>query len=171
MSRLLALPLLPLLLAASLIGCARVDPTPYAPAEGSGYGYSDLKLGENSYRIEVRGNERTSKLTVEKQLTLRAAELALENGAERFVLTGVRTDRSAEKQPDSYISVPVKIGKYTSYSIQKIAGQTIVHYTATATAVFLTPDAEVSDDIEVYDANDVVQTLAALKTAPAASEQ
>ena len=49
-------------------------------------GYSDLKLNHNTYRISVQGNTYTSPEHANNIALLRAAELTLQNGAERFII-------------------------------------------------------------------------------------
>lgn len=61
--------------------------TPYGPASGSrDYGYSETRLADGSWRVEVSANTSTDRETVERHLLRRAAELTLENGAERFLI-------------------------------------------------------------------------------------
>jgi hypothetical protein len=61
--------------------------TPYGPASGSrDYGYSEMRLADGSWRVEVSANTSTDRETVERHLLRRAAELTLENGAERFLI-------------------------------------------------------------------------------------
>lgn len=61
--------------------------TPYGPAMGRGdYGYSETRLADGSWRVEVSANASTDSETVERHLLRRAAELTLENGAEQFLI-------------------------------------------------------------------------------------
>jgi hypothetical protein len=68
-----------------LAGC--VGGTPYGPAAGArDHGYSETRLEDARWRVEVSANASTDRETVERHLMRRAAELALENGAERFLI-------------------------------------------------------------------------------------
>lgn len=64
-------------------GCA----TKYQP-EGFTGGYSELQLSQDSYRISVAGNGYTSTKRAEEIALLRASELTLEKGFERFIVGG-----------------------------------------------------------------------------------
>lgn len=79
----LLLPALLLLLGA----CQAVQPTAYGPATvKNDYGYKDQQLDAETWRITVAGNTRTERDLVENQLLYRAAEIALANGADGFVV-------------------------------------------------------------------------------------
>lgn len=80
-----------LALAAPLLAtaCAAFGPTPYGPATGfPGYGYSDERLADGRWRIQVHGNPSTGAATLRDQWFLRAAEIALAQGAEGFNVVG-----------------------------------------------------------------------------------
>jgi hypothetical protein len=69
----------------ALAGC--IAATPYGPASGSrDYGYSETRLGDGRWRVQVSANTSTDRETVERHLLRRAAELTLENGGERFLI-------------------------------------------------------------------------------------
>jgi hypothetical protein len=71
----------------ALAGC--VGATPYGPASGSrDDGYSETQLGDGRWQVAVSANASTDRGTVERHLLRRAAELTLENGADRFVMVG-----------------------------------------------------------------------------------
>lgn len=80
-----------LLLAATLAACATA--TPYQPMK-DGVGYGEQKLEDNRYRVWFAGNSKTPREAVEDYVLYRAAELALENGYDYFVLS----DRSTEAE-------------------------------------------------------------------------
>lgn len=99
--------LLPLLLA--LGACSSMKPTAYAPATAeSAYGYKEQKLDENTWRVTVAGNSRTERELVENQLLYRAAEIALANGADGFVLLERDVERDVKYQTryDPYYAYP-----------------------------------------------------------------
>lgn len=75
----------------SFVGCATA--TPYQAQSGKDeYGYQDLKIDDNKYRIVFRGNSVTSRETVETYLLYRAAELTLENKFDYFVVREQQVD-------------------------------------------------------------------------------
>ncbi|MEN0653006.1 MULTISPECIES: CC0125/CC1285 family lipoprotein [Hyphobacterium] len=77
--------------AAVLAACA--TPTPYQAADRpGGYGYEQVSLESDRYRISFSGNSLTDRETVETYLLYRAAELALERGYETFTVVTRATD-------------------------------------------------------------------------------
>jgi len=83
-----------LALVALLALSACQKPTAYQPITAdSDYGYGDTKLDDNTWRVQVAGNSSTPRDLVENQLLYRAAEIALANGAEGFVLIDRETER------------------------------------------------------------------------------
>ena len=81
-------------LAAALALGACATATPYAPAGAeSRYGYSDVRLEQNRYRVTYSGNSVTSREQVEMSLLFRAAELTSQNGYDWFATVGRATDR------------------------------------------------------------------------------
>jgi hypothetical protein len=71
---------------------ACVSPTPYQPAPTRGFGYSEVRLDHNKFRVTFRGNAQTSRETVEDYLLYRAAELTLQNGFTHFIVIGRETE-------------------------------------------------------------------------------
>jgi hypothetical protein len=72
---------------AALSACA--TPTPYQASQGEqGFGYHEEAIEAGRVRLVFRGNSITERQTVEDYLLYRAAELALERGAEHFTLVG-----------------------------------------------------------------------------------
>jgi hypothetical protein len=70
-------------MAVSVAGCA----TPYKP-NGLMGGYSEVQLNADTFQVSVRGNAYTSNDRAQKIALLRAAELTLAAGAERFATLG-----------------------------------------------------------------------------------
>jgi hypothetical protein len=64
-------------------------------------GYEELRLSQDSFQISVRGNSYTSPEKAERIALLRACELTLSNGFERFVVVGGRgvQERHAGSEP------------------------------------------------------------------------
>jgi len=78
--------------ALALSACATA--TPYGPAGyDSRYGYSDVRIDADRYRISYAGNSVTSRDQVEMGLLLRAAELTLQSGGDWFATVNRATDR------------------------------------------------------------------------------
>ncbi|MEM8987314.1 MAG: hypothetical protein AAGC95_11385 [Pseudomonadota bacterium] len=75
---------------AGLSACA--TQTPYGPAAGSGYGYTEQRIENNRYRITFRGNSLTDQAEVENSLLFRAAELTVQRGFDYFIVTEQSTD-------------------------------------------------------------------------------
>lgn len=77
-------------LAALSSACA----TTYGPMSDNG-GYSDLRVSEFVHRVNVRGNESTTREMVQNFALLRAAELTLASGRDRFVILSEDVGTSA----------------------------------------------------------------------------
>lgn len=83
--------------ALALSACATA--TPYGPAgEGSRYGYSDVRVDDNRFRVSFAGNALTSRDQVEMALLLRAAEVTLESGHDWFATVNRATERDVRYQ-------------------------------------------------------------------------
>jgi hypothetical protein len=66
-------------------------PTLYQPAT-DGYGYSQQQIEGNRFRVSFSGNSLTTRETVENYLLYRAAELALAQGGDYFVVVNRETE-------------------------------------------------------------------------------
>lgn len=88
MTRLRLLPVV--LLAALAAACSTT--TPYQAAAKSGLGYTDQQLEAGKYRITFQGNARTDRALAENAVLYRAAELALANGDDHFILVTSTVD-------------------------------------------------------------------------------
>ena len=94
-------PVIPLVLAATVLA-ACMGPTPYQPrTEGQQTGYTDRALTQNRYRITFTGNSATPRETVESYLLLRAAEVTRAAGYSSFLF-----DTRNTKANHSYQTVP-----------------------------------------------------------------
>ena len=82
-----------------LSGCS----TPYQPAGLLSGGYSETKLAPDGYRVfdQTEGTERTGQM-----LDLRAAELTLESGYQKFMVV----DRIVNNEPLLRTSIPYPRG-------------------------------------------------------------
>lgn len=77
---------------AVLAACATA--TPYQPAgwDGSRYGFSEMPIEADRFRVSFSGNSVTERETVENYLLYRAAELTLQTGYDYFLVA----DRDTE---------------------------------------------------------------------------
>lgn len=107
------------LLVAGLAAC--YGPTPYKPRE-DGYGYSELKLEDNRYRVTFAGNSATSRETVENYLLYRAAELTLDRGYDYFIM--VSQDTAIDTRYRQTISGAYGFGYYYWYPYPTVAVST-----------------------------------------------
>jgi hypothetical protein len=81
--------------ALALAGCT--SPTPYEPAGDSNFGYSELRLEDNRYRVTFAGNTATPRSTVDNYVLYRAAELTVANGYNYFQLVSKDTDKAVDR--------------------------------------------------------------------------
>ena len=89
--------LLAMTAALALSACATA--TPYGPAgQGSRYGYSDMRVDQNRFRVSFAGNSVTSREQVEMGLLLRAAEVTVQSGYDWFATVERATDRDVRYQ-------------------------------------------------------------------------
>ena len=70
-----------------LLGACATPPTPYQPGPPlNTFGYSQDQIDANTWRVSFNGNSVTSRFTVEDYLLYRSAEIAVESGADGFVV-------------------------------------------------------------------------------------
>jgi hypothetical protein len=155
---------------AALIGLsACASPTPYqAAAGGAGYGYTEQSIETGRVRLAFRGNSLTERQVVEDYLLFRAAELALAQGAQHFILVeravdeNTRTVGSASPGRGrfhySYFSPFYGWSPHHDPFWTDITLREVTRYEASAEVVFgLGP--KPADDPNAYDAQDVAATL------------
>lgn len=145
-----------LTVAVAIMLAACQTPTPYQPAI-AGHGYWDEQTGENTYRVVFTGNAATPRDTVEDYLLLRSAELAVEQGYERFFFLEFGTDEvqigeGEEHQTCAY--APYFYYPYFPYVVESGPSQ----YTASA-HVELTHQETRSDNTPTIKAIDVISGL------------
>lgn len=80
----------------ALAGCASTSP--YKPAERGAYGYSDAALGENRHRVVFTQRKGDVAEAMDYAL-LRAAELALLEGRDWFIVRDRQTVLDREREP------------------------------------------------------------------------
>lgn len=79
-------------LAAAALMAACTTATPYQPANKRGEGYAEQKLEAGKYRVVFEGNSITDRAIAENYVLYRAAEIALANGDDHFVLVAQVAD-------------------------------------------------------------------------------
>jgi hypothetical protein len=113
--------LVPIVFVATLLyGCAA---TPYQPLNDradASEGFSDTQLGPNTYEVNFRGNNNTTRERASDFALLRAAELCLLNGYRYFVVTSSRELTSAAmyaNQHDAETISPANVFGINSASV------------------------------------------------------
>lgn len=86
--------------------CATAVGTAYAPADSKGYGYSDMRVETDRYRVTFAGDGATPPELVEDLALLRAADLALANGYDWFRVIG----RSMDAQEKGGVGLGMGVG-------------------------------------------------------------
>jgi hypothetical protein len=90
-------------LGGALAACETATPyQPLAPGNAEAGGYSDVRLDATHWRVSFRGNDLTSRETVERYLLYRAADLTVNQGFDWFVTDDKQTDtkRTAYFDPE-----------------------------------------------------------------------
>jgi hypothetical protein len=75
------------------LAACETAPTPYQPASASALGYSEMRIENDRYRINFKGNSSTDRDVVETYMLYRAAELTLQNGFDTFTVAHRETDK------------------------------------------------------------------------------
>ncbi len=70
--------------------------TPYQPLGDGRYGYAEQKIDDVHYRVTFKGNDSTSRRSVENSLLRRMAELTVENGYDYFTAMELDSERFTE---------------------------------------------------------------------------
>lgn len=89
--------------------------TTYGPKGPTG-GYSELQVSDNVYRINVSGNGYTSQETVQSFALLRASELTLAAGKQRFVILDDKVDSQSEVYSSGFGSSTTNVYGSTAYT-------------------------------------------------------
>ncbi|MGI9436854.1 MAG: CC0125/CC1285 family lipoprotein [Geminicoccaceae bacterium] len=159
----------------SMVGACAV-PTPYQAAE-KGYGYSDQRIEDNRYQLSFAGNSSTPRETVESYLLYRAAEVTIENGFDYFTIVQRDTERSTRYYYQSYYDDfgyyssrrRRGYGRYVGPSYSSGTSYPISEYSSTADVLMFEGD-KPADDVNAYDALDVLQRLKNVVLAPSPQE-
>ena len=145
-------------LAVALAGCAA--PTPYAPAEGDGPGWTARMIEPGRWRVRFLGNSATSRDAVEAALLRRAAETTLEAGGGHFRLVS----REIERQPiwrDREVFEP--LGGWSRRhggrgTVRIVSPPPAARYEAVA-EILVRPGPKPEGDAESYDARAVLAAI------------
>lgn len=93
----------------TLAACAAPDPDYYQPADSPGdYGYSEVRLEEDRYRVSFTGDGSMSEESVRELALLRAAELTREEDYDWFRIVEEETAETAQvvrTQDDSEVTI------------------------------------------------------------------
>ena len=146
-----------------LAACATASGTAYAPADKRGYGYSETRIESDRYRIAFAGDGATPRDRVEAYALRRAAELAVENGYEWFRVAG----RSVDAQRKGGVGVGLGggtgsfgrrggVGVGVGGDLGTIGDRPF--FTARLEVLF--GNGEQPEDMEVYDARAVLDSVA-----------
>lgn len=96
-------------LAVLLGACAATVNDFYQPADSPGaYGYSDVQLDENRYRVSFTGDARTTDEAVRDLALMRAAELTARENRDWFRVVTVETEettRTRSSEPGSVVEI------------------------------------------------------------------
>ena len=152
----------------ALAGCA--VPTPYKPAD-DGFGYSEQQIEDNRYRVSFAGNSATPRDVVQDYLLYRAAELTLENGYDYFTMVSQNLERSTRYIGQGITSFSPTGRHFDSVGfgvgVTSYTARPIDNYTAIADIVLFKGE-KPPDDVNAYDARDVIPRLRAKIARPKA---
>ena len=155
-------PILALVMAGALAGCA-AHPTPYqAAATGGGYGYGEQQVEANRFRVTFTGNSDTPRQWVENGLLYRAAEITKMNGFDYFIEV-TRETEPVTRYRTTYDDFDSGFGfhhRHFGFGYGTSYGDTyaITRYTAYADVVMMKGKKD-PNDVKAYGADDVLQKL------------
>ncbi|MBU6318462.1 MAG: hypothetical protein KGS00_02315 [Alphaproteobacteria bacterium] len=160
-------------LASFLISGCAYGPTPYQPGERQGY--SDVRLEANRFRVSFRGNSLTDRETVELYLLVRAAELTVENGFDTFSIVERETDRQTRLASIStgfdgrfsYVYFHPRFGWVAAHDPFWSSAQIDQVTRFEATAEIVMSKGPKGEDINAFDARDVLSNLTSRVVRPA----
>ena len=143
--------------------CVTAEGTPYAPVDPRGYGFEEVRIESDRYRVVFRGDGATPPDVVEDYALLRAAELAIDGGYDWFRVAG--RDLSSEQRGGANIGLGAGTGSYgrrggvnvgVGGDLGSIGSRRF--YTARLEVIF--GSGEKPSDGEAYDARSVVDAIA-----------
>ena len=138
-------------------------PTPYQPADG-GFGFSTQQIEDNRYRVTFAGNADTPRETVQNYLLYRAAEVTLESGHDYFTVVDQDVERSTRYfgtvdplfYPGGWHGRRGFYAPLAGYST--LDAHPVDRYSASAD-ILVHEGEKPADDVNAYDASDVVRRL------------
>ncbi len=151
-----------LLFAALLAGCAATGPGGYSAATGDDFGYTEMRIEENRYRVVYRGSAGMPPEVVEDYALRRAAELTIQNGFDWFRV--VARDLMHEERGGVSLGAGVGTGSYgrrsgVSVGVGGDFGKVGANDYFTARIEVLMSEGEAPDDAEAYDAASVIESF------------
>ena len=156
-----------LLLAAA---CAPEQPYYGPKLAGRNTGYTDIRLGQNRYRVTYSGNSTTDRETVENFLLMRAAQVTLASGYGHFIFD-TRDTRANTTYFSDFTGWPGWPGFGWGWSSwpepYDVSGESrpITRFEAYAEIVMLT-DAQAQKEPRAIDANAIVAKLGPIVMPP-----
>ncbi len=162
-----------LLFAALLLALgACATQTPYQPSDG-GYGYREQQIEEDRFRVTFAGNASTPRETVQNYLLYRAAELTIQNGFDHFTVVDRDVERSTRYYSQGYVDdfgyydFPYRRGHRRFYrpGFYSSNAYPVSEYSSVADIVMAEGE-KPEDDVNAYDALDVLQRLQSLVRPP-----
>jgi hypothetical protein len=124
----------------ALAACASPTPTPYQPQTGR-FGYTTEQLDNGSWRVQFTGNPLTPRDTIEDYALYRAAQLAQQQGFERFAVMDRTYDTHTERtyayqtRPPGFESREQRLRGVTTYSDPFESTRMVTNEWRTATLV------------------------------------
>lgn len=157
----------------SLTGCA----TPYQPRGVQG-GYSERRLGNDTFLVEFKGNGKTAQAVVSNMMLYRCAELTLQNKYDVFVVrkpgTPVTSAPSLQQMSDTEGSPELEDMRVSRVAIPiYVPAHTITSYSALV-ELQMSRQRDLPSDVRVWDARLVMGALKDVvdgKGQPLATEQ
>jgi len=144
---------------------ACVSPTPYQEADKRGRGYTDQKLEESKYRITFEGNAQTDLAVVENYILYRAAEIALANDADHFIVLDQNTEELSSFRTTGTSFGGGRFGRHGFFYGSGFGGglssaTTREHLSYTVgTIIEIRPGDKPADNPDAYDARQLIQNL------------
>ena len=151
---------------ALLVLSACATATPYQPAV-DGRGFTEQQIENNRFRVTFTGNSLTPRTTVEDYMLYRAAEVTLATGRDYFVVSDRNTDARTAYQSDypGGLGLGLGFGRghrfHHAYGFGGIGFGTSTPVTSyqTSIEVVMHDGSKPADDVQAYDARDVIQRL------------
>lgn len=150
-------------LAATLAACAATGPGGYSASTGDNFGYTDMRIEQNRYRVVYRGSAGMPPEIVEDYAMRRAAELTLENGYDWFRI--IAREITHEERGGVSVGAGFGTGSYgrrsgVSVGVGGDLGRVGANDYFTARLEILMGEGDAPDEAEAYDASSVLGSVA-----------